>query len=110
MTRGLPQPEQRLENVHARSADAEPIDLLEDTLPVRREQRVVKLPLLAHEHYAERLLRPRRQIARDLLFRASQNHGLERSRQKLRVSDLGHADELREARGGAQHPWIQELE
>ena len=83
MARRLAQPQQRLEDVHARLADAHAVDALEHAPAIRLEQLVVELALRALELDVQRLLDARRQLGRDLLLRAPQDDRPQRAREQV---------------------------
>ncbi len=106
----LTQAQQRLQDLDLGPPDAVARDARQKRLPVMVLQLVVDAALIRFHVAENRLLGPRRQVARDLLFCASQEKGLESPSQDSAMrlgTGLGRrSEELR----APEHAGIQKLQ
>ena len=63
MTCGLPEPKERLQDLHSRPFDSDFVDVSKQRLPVVRAQLVVEPPLIRFELTIDRLLGLGRQLS-----------------------------------------------
>src|SRR3954451_23991937 len=83
MTCRLPQPQQRLEDLHPRLLDAAFADASEERGAVVISELVVEFFLLPFELAVERLLGALRQLGGDLLFRPAEDQRTQRAGQRV---------------------------
>ncbi len=110
MTRGLAQPQQRLEHVHARLCHALAIDARQERLAVMTAQPVVERALVRVEIAQDRLLGTRRQFGGHLRFRAPQDERTQSAREQVRGVVARQFRRPLEHLRAAEHAGIEELE
>ena len=109
---GLPQAQQRLEDLHLRPVDAVARHAREQRLAVVRAQLVVVPALRPFELALQRLLGAARQLRRDLLLGAAQDERPQRARQprEVLVGARPRRAGALERLGGSEQARVQELE